>query len=185
MSNPTEICTPTEVEPCILLIRGQRVIIDVDLARIYDTTTKRLNQQVTRNRDRFPPDFMFRLQPDEKHELVTNCDHLENIKYSHELPRVFTEHGAIMVASVLNSPRAVEMSVFVVRAFVRFRSILARHEEFAQRLTELESKIESHDESIRTVVTALRELFRDEDGPSPRQIGFSIDDMSGIRQGRG
>jgi ORF6N domain len=161
-----------EISPCILRIRGKRVVLDADLARIYGTTTSRLNQQVTRNRDRFPEDFMFRLQQHEKTELVTNRDILRNIKYSRVLPRVFTEHGAIMVASVLNSPRAVEMSVFVVRAFVHFRSILANHTEFSDRLTELESKIARHDESIRSIVTALRELLQDDRRSQNRAIGF-------------
>jgi ORF6N domain len=109
------------IEPLILLLRGQRVIMDSELAGIYGTTTKKMNQQVTRNRDRFPPDFMLRLHEDEKAELVTSCDRFNKLKHSTVLPHAFTEHGAIMVASMLNSPRAVEMSVFVVRAFVRSR----------------------------------------------------------------
>ena len=108
----------------ILLIRGQKVMIDSDLAEIYSVTTKRFNEQVRRNIRRFPSDFMFQLTSDEKAWVVANCDHLQNLKYSPHLPYVFTEHGAIMAASVLNSAKAVEMSVFVVRAFVRMREIL-------------------------------------------------------------
>ena len=95
--------TTLDVEPDILLIRGQRVILDVDLARIYGVTTSRLNEQVTRNQERFPPDFMLRLQQNEKNELIANCDRFVNLKHSSAMPRAFTEHGAIMVASVLNS----------------------------------------------------------------------------------
>ena len=161
------------VDPCIVILRGRRVILDADLARIYGTTTKHLNQQVTRNKDRFPPDFMFRLQQDEKNELVTNCDILRSIKYSRVLPRAFTEHGAIMVASILNSRRAVEMSVYVVRAFVRCRSILAHHQELAQRLSELERLIASHDKSIRDIVAVLRQLVQDGESDPGTPIGFS------------
>ncbi len=161
-----------EIEPLILRLRGQRVIIDSELAQIYGTTTKKLNQQVSRNRARFPPDFMLRLHEDEKSELVTSCDRFSKLKHSSVLPQAFTEHGALMIASVLNSPRAVEMSVFVVRAFVRFRSILAQHEEFAQRLSELESRIASHDESIRGIVTSLRSLLANDRQTPIRSIGF-------------
>jgi len=122
----------------ILVIRGQKVMIDSDLAEIYSVTTKRFNEQVRRNINRFPADFMFQLTVEEKAEVVANCDHLANLKYSPHLPYVFTEHGAIMAASVLNSPKAVDMSVFVVRAFVRMREILSTHKQLAEKLQELE-----------------------------------------------
>jgi len=109
----------------ILIIRGQRVMLDSDLARLYGVSTKRLNEQVKRNRNRFPADFMFRLTAEEKMEVVANCDHLRRIKFSAVLPYAFTEHGAVMLASVLNSYVAVQASVQVVRAFVRLRKILA------------------------------------------------------------
>jgi hypothetical protein len=99
------------IEHAILLIRGQRVMLDADLARLYGVSTKRLNEQVKRNRDRLPEDFMFQLTPDEKAEVVANCDHLQRLKFSPALPYAFTEHGAIMVASVLNTSRAIEVSV--------------------------------------------------------------------------
>lgn len=161
------------IDPCIVILRGRRVILDADLARIYGTTTKHLNQQVTRNRDRFPPDFMLRLQPEEKNKLVTTCDRFKNIKHSSVLPRAFTEHGAIMVASVLNSRRAVELSVLVVRAFVRFRSILAKHTELTGRLAELEKLVSSHDQSIRNIVAVLEKLVQEEAAESRPPIGFS------------
>jgi hypothetical protein len=114
----TTTLVPLErVTQSILVIRGQKVMLDADLAELYATTTKRLNEQVKRNRARFPADFMFPLTNEEKAEVVANCDHLSRLKFSSVLPMAFTEHGAIMAASVLNSARAVEMSVFVVRAF--------------------------------------------------------------------
>ena len=107
---------PESVAQRILSIRGVRVMLDADLAELYAVPTKRLNEQVKRNLERFPVDFMFQLTPTEKKQVVANCDHLSRLKYSPHLPYAFTEHGAIMAAAVLNSPRAVEVSVFVVRA---------------------------------------------------------------------
>ena len=123
------------IERTILLIRGEKVILDVDLAALYGVSTKRLNQQVNRNPARFPGDFMFQLTNEERSQVVTICNHLGNLKYSSTLPRAFSEHGAIMAASVLNTPRAVEMSVFVVRAFVRLRNFLAAHPARCPRAT--------------------------------------------------
>jgi hypothetical protein len=99
------------IESVIHTVRGEKVILDTDLAHLYGVTTKRLNEQVKRNLRRFPPDFMFRLTVKEKAEVVANCDHLQKLKFSPSLPYAFTEHGALMAANVLNSPRAVEMSV--------------------------------------------------------------------------
>ena len=112
------------VEPLIMVLRGIRVILDSDLARLYGVSTAALNQAVRRNGDRFPEDFAFRLTAEEKLEVITNCDHLKKLKYSRSLPLAFSEHGAIMVASVLNSARAVRTSLMVVRAFVRMRDLL-------------------------------------------------------------
>src|SRR6267143_726809 len=106
------------IERAILLIRGHKVMLDTDLAHLYGVTTKRLNEQVKRNRNRFPADFMFQLTSKEKAEVVANCDHLTKLKFSSAKPYAFSEHGAVMVASVLNSKRAIEFSIYVVRAFV-------------------------------------------------------------------
>jgi len=106
------------VQDRILLIRGNRVIIDRDLAELYGVETKRLNEQVKRNISRFPEDFVFQLSQEEKDEVVANCDHLSRLKFSKVLPNAFTEHGAIMAANVLNSEHAIRASVFIVRAFV-------------------------------------------------------------------
>jgi ORF6N domain-containing protein len=102
-----------QIERSILFIRGQKVMIDRDLAKLYGTTTKKLNQAIKRNRARFPSDFMFQLTLGEKQEVVTDCDHLKGLRFSPVLPNAFTEHGAIMAASVLNTPCAVQASVFV------------------------------------------------------------------------
>lgn len=114
-------------------------MLDADLAALYGVATKVLNQAVKRNQKRFPSDFSFRLAETEKNEVVTNCDHVSRLRFSHVLPYAFTEHGAIMLASVLNSERAMETSVQVVRAFVRLREILASNRELAHRLTVMKS----------------------------------------------
>lgn len=160
------------VESKILYIRRQKVIIDADLARLYGVTTRRLNEQVKRNIDRFPPDFVFQLSSGEKADVVANCDHLEKLKFSPNLPYAFTEHGAVMVASVLNSPKAVEMSVFVVRAFVRLRRMLASRKDLARKLTQLETKLQTHDRQILQLVAAIRQLMETPDTSSKTQIGY-------------
>jgi hypothetical protein len=169
---------PLEViEQRILLIRGQRVMLDADLAGLYGTTTKRLNEQVKRNADRFPEDFMFQLTKTEKAEVVAICDHLAKLKFSPVLPNAFTEHGAIMVASVLNTKRAIQVSLFVVRAFVKLREMLSTHKELAHKLAELERKLQNHDESIRSLVVAIRQLMApQEPEPPKKRIGFLVEE---------
>lgn len=159
------------IEQRILMIRGHKVMLDADLAKMYGVTTKRLNEQVKRNHARFPEDFMFQLTPEEKNEVVANCDHLARLKFSSTLPYAFTEHGAIMAASVLNSNRAVEISIFVVRAFVKLREILSTNKELAHKLTELERGIGQHDEAIRSLVDAIRQLMMPPE-PKKKKIGF-------------
>ena len=159
-----------QIGQAILLIRGQKVILDSDLAKLYGATTKRLNEQVKRNRERFPEDFMFQLTKEEKSEVVANCDHLSTLKYSPALPHAFTEHGAIMAASILNTPRAIEASVFVVRAFVKLREMLATHKELERKLITLEQK---YDEQFSVVFEAIRQLMIPPD-KKQRKIGFEI-----------
>lgn len=157
------------IEKRIFLIRGQKVMLDADLAHIYGVTTKRLNEQVKRNLGRFPTDFMFQLTETEKAEVVANCDHLSRLKFSPNLPHAFTEHGTVMLASVLNSPVAVHASVQVVRAFIRIREILATHKDLARKLVELEQK---YDSQFKDVFDAIRRLMT----PPPtsrRKIGFN------------
>ena len=166
-----------QIEQRILLIRGQRVMLDADLAGLYGTTTKRLNEQVKRNADRFPEDFMFQLTKTEKAEVVAICDHLAKLKFSPVLPNAFTEHGAIMVASVLNTKHAIQVSLFVVRAFVKLRKMLSTHKELAHKLAALERKLQNHDESIRSLVTAIRQLMASpEPEPPKRRIGFLVEE---------
>jgi hypothetical protein len=166
--------TANRIARRIMELRGRRIIIDTDLAALYGVTTKALNQAVKRNRDRFPDDFLFALDVREKLEVVTNCDHLQQLKFSRALPTAFTEHGAIMVATVLKTRRAVEMSVFVVRAFVELREILTRNSDLARKLAELEQKISRHDKEIVSIVAAVRQLALAPAQPR-RGIGFTAD----------
>lgn len=171
MPKSQDIVLIEQIEPRILVIREQKVILDADLADLYGVTTKRLNEQVKRNRQRFPADFVFALSSAEKAEVVAKCDHLKNLKFSPNMPTAFTEHGAIMAAGVLNTPRAVEVSVYVVRTFVKLREVLSTHKELAHKLADLERKVGTHDEAIRTLLGAIRQLMAP---PAPKRgrIGF-------------
>jgi len=166
----------------IRTIRGQRAILDVDLARVYGVTTKRLNEQVKRNVKRFPPDFLFQLTAQEaenlKSQIATSSSHGGRRK----LPYAFTENGAIMAANVLNSPQAVRMSVFVVRAFVQMRELLGSTKELARQLAALEKKLtdrlDGHETAIVDVLRRMMDILdppplpETEMPPSPREIGF-------------
>lgn len=162
------------VESRILIVRRQRVILDSDLAELYGVTVKRLNQQVNRNQERFPADFMFQLTSTEdkalRLQIATSKKGRGGRRY---LPYAFTEHGAIMAATVLNSARAVEMSVFVVRAFVRMREMLAKNRQLAAKINELDRRLETHDTTIQDIIEAIKELMVPE-GPSKRKIGFQL-----------
>ncbi len=161
------------IERTILIVRGQKVILDSELAALYGVTVIRLNEQVSRNERRFPPDFAFRLSREEYEPLRSQFAILKKRRGEHRkyLPRVFTEHGAIMAASVLNSFRAVEMSLLVVRAFVHLRNLLSTHKELAAKLNELERGVRSHDVQIRGLVVAIRDLMALPKKPR-RPIGF-------------
>jgi hypothetical protein len=172
MAGRSNIILVDQIEPRILLLRGQRVFIDQDLAELYGVTTRRLNEQVRRNIDRFPGDFMFRLTAKERAEVLLQSPHLARLKYSTTLPFAFTEHSAIMAASVLNSPRAVEVSVFVVRAFVKLRELLSTHKEIRKKLEELESRVANHDGAIQQLFDAIRQLMEPPPAPPRRKIGF-------------
>jgi phage regulator Rha-like protein len=164
------------IENLILRIRGINLLIDSDLAELYGVTTKALNQAVKRNRDRFPHDFVFQLNKKEKIGVVTNCDHLARLKYSPTLPYVFTEHGAIMAANVLKSDRAVKISVYVVRAFVKLREALLTQKDFAGKLREMEQKVEKHDVTIHYLLHAIRRLMQPPNPQKTRRIGFNTDE---------
>ena len=185
MSANTSLTEP-RIEGRIQVIRGQRVMINVDLAALYGVATKRLNEQVKRNRERFPSDFLFQLTAAEKVEVVANCGHLQKLKFSKALPFAFTEHGAIQAANVLASAQAVEMGIYVVRAFVQLREALSANADVAKWLAELEMKTESlemsHDvfsrntrQQLRQLLDAVRELTIPPDPPK-RPIGFITPD---------
>ena len=172
MDESKSIVPVGKIENRILLIKGEKVIIDADLAEFYGVPTKRLNEQVKRNKDRFPHDFMFQLSPDEKAEVVANCDHLENLKYSRALPYAFTEHGAIMAAGVLNTSRAIEVSVFIVRAFVKVRQMVAGHKDLQRKIAQIERRLTDHDEQIIELVNLIKQLLNPEPPPKKRRIGY-------------
>jgi hypothetical protein len=161
------------IEQAILLIRGHKLILDSDLAVLYGVTTTRLNQQVRRNIDRFPNDFSFVLTAEEfanlKLQFATSSSKWGGRR---KLPRAFTEHGAVMAATVLNTPTAVAVSIEVVRAFVRLRQLLVSHEDLARKLEELENKLVAHDEQFAVVFEAIRQLMTPPK-PAPKgRIGF-------------
>lgn len=162
----------------ILVLRNQKVILDTDLAELYGVPVKRLNEQIRRNPKRFPSDFLFRLTRAEYRNLRSQ---FATSSFSHGgrryLPHAFTEHGAIMAASVLNSGRAIEMSIFVVRAFVQMRQALAFNQQVVSKLSELEERLDKHDGELQGLVEAIRELIE----PLPannRRIGFEIPSAS-------
>ena len=167
-----ELIPKERIGQLIFWIKGHRVIIDRDLAELYGVETKYLNRQVKRNIKRFPVEFMFRLTAKEKKELVTICHRFESMKHSTSLPYVFTEHGVAMLASVLNSERAVKISISIIKAFVKLREVLATHKELAYKLKELENKIERHDGEIRSIFEAIRQLMSPPPEPPKRRIGF-------------
>jgi hypothetical protein len=169
----------------IVLVRGQKVLLDTDLALLYDVPTKRFNEQVRRNLERFPADFMFQLTEEEWAALRSQFATLKTGRGQHRkyLPFAFTEHGAIMAATILNSPRATEVSVYVVRAFVRLREVLASNKELSERLDDLERTTEAralqHDQfarntrvQLKQVFDAIRELMTPPEPPKKRPIGF-------------
>lgn len=181
------------VEPLIQLVRGQKVLLDSDLARIYGVPTKALNQAVKRNKDRFPPDFAFQLTTQEssnlrsqfatlkplglnRSQIVTGSQKYRDPRFR---PYVFTEHGAIMAANLLKSRQAVRMSVFVVRAFVRLREALSLHKDLSRKLEVLEKRVGVQDDKIQAVFDAIRELMKAPEKPK-RGIGFRAEEKLAI-----
>jgi len=164
-----------DITQAILVLRGRRVLLDAELAVLYGVTTRRLNEQVRRNRKRFPDDFLFELTTEEFANLKSRFA-TSSWGGRRKRPLAFTEHGAIQAATILNSPCAVEMSVYVVRAFVKLREVLSTNRELARRFEQLESRLDSklteHDEAIAAILSAIRELMRPRDPPR-RGIGFT------------
>jgi len=177
--NKTALVAIEAIASRIVVLHGQRVMLDADLAALYGVTTKRLNEQVRRNLERFPSDFMFQLTNQEvailKSQFATS-----SWGGKRKRPLAFTEHGALMAAMVLNSLRATEVSVYVVRAFVELRDTLVAHKELAKRLDELESRLErklaSHDQAIAGILDAIRQLMVPPEPTKKRRIGFVQND---------
>jgi hypothetical protein len=168
------------VESKIHFIRGRKVIVDADLAALYGVTTKRFNEQVKRNRERFPDDFMFQATASEaevlRSQFATSKKGSGGRRY---LPYVFTEHGALMAATVLNSSFAIHASIFVIRAFIKLREILATHKEFAEKLGLLEKKVGKHDQKIRAIIQTIQRMIEAPppvEEPPRRRIGFHHSD---------
>jgi len=180
--NKTALVAIEAIASRIVVLRGERVMLDSDLAALYGVTIKRLNEQVKRNLARFPSDFTFQLTREEWGFLRSQFATLEAGRGQHRkyLPYAFTEHGAIMAAMVLNSPRATEVSVYVVRAFVELRDTLLTHKELAKRLDELESRLEkklaTHDQAIAGILDAIRQLMTPPEPTKKRRIGFVQND---------
>lgn len=149
-------------------------MLDLHLAELYGVTLRRLREKVRRNRVRFPQDFMFELNIKETSELVANCDEFSNIKHSRTSPLAFTEHGALMLASVLNSSAAIEISVQVIRAFARMRRLLAGHQELSERINKLEQSSSAHDQQIREILTVIKKLILYDEEKSKNKVGFQL-----------
>lgn len=157
----------------IFVVRGHRVILDADLARLYGVETRRLNEQVRRNPGRFPPEFMFVLTYQEVTNLMSQFATSKPSRGGTRKPALaFTEYGAIMAATILNSPRAIEVWVFVVRAFLQLREAFASNRELGRRLDELERRVGTHDRAISEILAAIRQLAAPPDAPPKRRIGF-------------
>ena len=156
----------------ILFIRNKKVMIDRDLAELYGVTTFRLNEQIKRNKKRFPEDFMFQLTKDEKDEVIAKCDNLQTLKFSPHLPFAFTEHGAVMLASVLNSDRAIEVNIQIVRIFTKMKELLLTHKDILLKLEQAEKKMNKHGDDIELIFKYLKQLLTSPE-PEPRiRIGF-------------
>ena len=153
----------------IITLRGKKVMIDSDLAKLYGVSTKRLNEQVKRNLKRFPEDFMFRISKEEKNQIILQF----NLKFSSVLPMVFTEHGAVMLASIINSERAIETNIQIVRVFTNIRQMLFDNSELRYEIEKIKKKVDNHSKNIELVFQYLDELLEKKVKPR-RLIGFKI-----------
>ncbi|MFW6310527.1 MAG: ORF6N domain-containing protein [Prolixibacteraceae bacterium] len=159
-----------EYETLIFTFRGRKVMVDSDLAMLYDVPTKALKQQVKRNIDRFPEDFMFELSANEKKELVTNCDRLAALKHSSVLPMVFTEQGVAMLSSVLRSEKAIKINIEIMRAFARYRALLIENEELKKEIRNLDKKLNDAFRYLLEKIDALHQAKNEPRNP----VGFKI-----------
>ncbi len=173
-TQPQPPAAPAEpIAPLILPLRAQRVILDADLARLYGVETRALNQAMKRNQDRFPADFMFDLAREEILRISQTVTSLRRLKYSKQV-RAFTEHGALMAAMVLSSPRAVAMSVYVIRAFIQMREQQAANAAILKRLAEIDKMLLTHDAALRDIYQKLLPLLNPPPDPPRKEIGFHI-----------
>ena len=165
------------IEKAILVIRGHKVMLDSDLAELYEVPIKRLNEQVRRNLRRFPDDFMFQLTSEEATALRSQFATLKAGRGQHRkfLSYAFTEQGVAMLSTVLNSDRAIEVNIAIMRAFVRLREIMSTHKDLARKLDDLERKLGDHDEKFAVVFEAIRQLMIPPAAPARRRIGFQQD----------
>lgn len=172
LNNESELIQFTEIiERKIHIIRGQKVMLDVDLAEIYGVLAKRLNEQVKRNKKRFPEDFMFQLSLKEKNELVANCDHLKKLKFSYSLPYAFTEHGVAMLSSVLNSTKAIQMNIYIIRAFIKMREMLSIDKNLELKLLGFEIELSEQKGFLEEIFEILKTLIDEPIKPSG-PVGF-------------
>ena len=171
-----ELIPRAAIENKILLIRGKKVMLDRDLAELYEVKTKQLTRQVRRNITRFPGDFMFRLTMDEYKSLRRQFGTLKRGQHSKYLPCVFTEQGVAMLSSILNSERAIQVNIAIMRVFVRLKEIISTHKELAHRLMELERRMEKKDEEIKVIFNVIRELMEPPSKKPKRKIGFHAED---------
>jgi phage regulator Rha-like protein len=163
-----------QIDSIILLVRGQKVILDRDLAQLYGVTTGNLNKAVKRNIDRFPNDFMFQLTPEEYESLRFRFGIFKKGQHSKYLPYAFTEQGVAMLSSVLRSKRAIEVNIAIMRVFVRLREMLATHKELARKLSDLEQRLEKHDDHIQTIFETMRQMMVPPDPKHKKKIGFTV-----------
>jgi phage regulator Rha-like protein len=173
-----------QIQKRIYTIRGKKVMLDSDLAELYEVEAKRLNEAVKRNTKRFPDDFMFRLTKNEFTEVVANCDHVQNLKFRPTLPYVFTEQGVAMLAAVLNSQKAIDVNIQIMRAFIKLRNYILSNDTLNDQIIELrrllmlhientDKKISEHDKTINQIIIALNNLI--EQPPKTKKIGFVTD----------
>lgn len=176
MRQKTNKLTIAKITASIHLVRGHKIILDVELGNFYSVETKYLKRQVNRNPERFPQDFMFQLTKEEYSRLrcqIGTLDGLGRGKYSKYLPYAFTEHGILMLSSVLNSPRAVQANIAIMRAFVKLREILVLNKDLAKKFSELEHRVGDHDMVIRNIILTTRKMFRQAVSRKPKgPIGF-------------
>jgi hypothetical protein len=149
-------------------------MVDRDLAELYGVSTKALNQAVKRNFARFPVEFMFQLNNQERDELVTNCDRFKTMKHSSSLPMAFTEHGIAMLSSVLKSEQAIQINILIMKTFIKMRSVGVAHKNISKKIAELEKRVGKHDEDIHEIIKAIQQLVSQEEKPK-RRMGFHAD----------